>query len=409
MNSDFMDSLDTHTDQPQSLDFDLDLELPELDDSDFGNFDSLSTDLGDIDNLPPADEQVASNETDEPVTLTADELNDIISVDFEDSGEPEVGELNDGLESSLEMPLDDIADIPLDISLPDDTEIDIETDQELPEIEDLELVDDENYETLDSDISVEPDDSLVLPGDLDLELPEIETEDLSIEFEPQLETDIQTNIDFDSDLISKDFSNDEFDSDIAADEIDLDDSILISDDELQQEILGNDDVQIPPLSILDSDDDDTITLTSDELSNIVSDGAIEFDETEAETEFEEVSDEIEPIDIDDITQDTQSEESSFFQEEDDTPVALTDDELADILGDTTVEEVVADELTPKRDETIVEEAADEAGVNRDELKKMIGYLDDLLGQLPEETVKEFSRSEYFQLYKKVIDDLGVFK
>ena len=38
---------------------------------------------------------------------------------------------------------------------------------------------------------------------------------------------------------------------------------------------------------------------------------------------------------------------------------------------------------------------------------MIGYLDGLFDQLPDETVREFSKSEYFDLYKKIMTELGL--
>jgi len=45
--------------------------------------------------------------------------------------------------------------------------------------------------------------------------------------------------------------------------------------------------------------------------------------------------------------------------------------------------------------------------NRDDLKKIIAYLDNLLGELPEELIEKFSRSDYFKLYQKVMEELGL--
>ncbi|HMY45972.1 MAG TPA: hypothetical protein PKX74_10865, partial [Leptospiraceae bacterium] len=51
--------------------------------------------------------------------------------------------------------------------------------------------------------------------------------------------------------------------------------------------------------------------------------------------------------------------------------------------------------------------AAEASVPKDDLRKMISYLDQLFDKLPEDTVREFSRSEYFDLYKKIMEDLNL--
>ncbi len=44
---------------------------------------------------------------------------------------------------------------------------------------------------------------------------------------------------------------------------------------------------------------------------------------------------------------------------------------------------------------------------KDEMKKVLQYLDNLLEDLPEEKIKEFSQSEYYDLYVKILDKLGV--
>ena len=56
---------------------------------------------------------------------------------------------------------------------------------------------------------------------------------------------------------------------------------------------------------------------------------------------------------------------------------------------------------------MAEKISQEEGLNIRELRRMILYLDQLFGKLPEGTVHEFSRSKYFDLYKKVIYDLGL--
>ena len=46
-------------------------------------------------------------------------------------------------------------------------------------------------------------------------------------------------------------------------------------------------------------------------------------------------------------------------------------------------------------------------LDKGEIKKIVSYLDDLLGELPDDVIKKFSQSEYFTLYKKVIQQLGI--
>jgi hypothetical protein len=44
---------------------------------------------------------------------------------------------------------------------------------------------------------------------------------------------------------------------------------------------------------------------------------------------------------------------------------------------------------------------------REELKTVLTYMDQLLESLPEEKIEEFARSEYFDTYKKLFEDLGL--
>ncbi len=45
--------------------------------------------------------------------------------------------------------------------------------------------------------------------------------------------------------------------------------------------------------------------------------------------------------------------------------------------------------------------------SKDELRKVLGYLDNLLESLPEEKIKEFAKSEYYDLYVKILSKLGI--
>ncbi len=187
----------------------------------------------------------------------------------------------------------------------------------------------------------------------------------------------------------------------------------------------------------DEDDDDEITLTPEELGNIVSDVSDETEEIapieDTETSFYEFNDqELE------ATADLKNDvPDSFFDldEEDDEPIALSDEELENILDDVDsdvlpevsgIDDEIASQgievegtaaeyehdfqvepgFTPEREE-LVSDAASDANLDKTELKKMISYLDGLFDQLPDDTVREFSKSEYFDLYKKIMNELGL--
>ena len=47
------------------------------------------------------------------------------------------------------------------------------------------------------------------------------------------------------------------------------------------------------------------------------------------------------------------------------------------------------------------------GVDEEDLKRILTYLDDLLAHLPESKVEEFSQSEYFELYDRILRKLGI--
>ena len=66
-----------------------------------------------------------------------------------------------------------------------------------------------------------------------------------------------------------------------------------------------------------------------------------------------------------------------------------------------------EEKTTALSEKSMQEISEESGLDKEELRKMIRYLDLLFDKLPESTIREFSRSEYFDLYKKIMNELGI--
>ncbi|HNF17105.1 MAG TPA: hypothetical protein PK453_25840, partial [Leptospiraceae bacterium] len=46
-----------------------------------------------------------------------------------------------------------------------------------------------------------------------------------------------------------------------------------------------------------------------------------------------------------------------------------------------------------------------SSISKPDAKKLLHYLDEMLGTLPEEFVEQFAQSEYFDLYKKLMEEL----
>ena len=44
---------------------------------------------------------------------------------------------------------------------------------------------------------------------------------------------------------------------------------------------------------------------------------------------------------------------------------------------------------------------------KDEIRNVLGYMDKLLEALPDEKIQEFANSDYFVMYKKLFEDLGI--
>ena len=44
---------------------------------------------------------------------------------------------------------------------------------------------------------------------------------------------------------------------------------------------------------------------------------------------------------------------------------------------------------------------------KENMKKLLSYLDGMFEKLPEEVIRNFAESDYFDLYVKIMNDLGV--
>ncbi len=195
------------------------------------------------------------------------------------------------------------------------------------------------------------------------------------------------------------------------------------------------------------DDDDTIALSGDELSNILNNAAFDQSENEeqepseptiieepvieesveepvaAEEEIEEIQeqpkDDVAQVEI--IQDNSITKPIDIFAEED-TEEPITDESLS-FLGESPVneEEPVVEEAEiqeepedsvtePVNGPAVVENNTDNSSIPnsmKEEIKSVLSYMDQLLENLPEEKITEFAQSEQFELYKKLFTELGL--
>ncbi len=132
-----------------------------------------------------------------------------------------------------------------------------------------------------------------------------------------------------------------------------------------------------------------------------------------EPQIEEPS--IESIDIDlDLVENLQAEEIVL-------PVEAKEESFEEVIPEGFVVEAEGDsvELEPESSfEEIAEESLaieEEKAVEstalpqnlREEVRSVLSYMDQLLESLPESKIEEFARSEYFDTYKKLFEELGI--
>ncbi|RME92686.1 MAG: hypothetical protein D6767_02610, partial [Candidatus Hydrogenedentota bacterium] len=202
-----------------------------------------------------------------------------------------------------------------------------------------------------------------------------------------------------------------------------------------------------------------ITLSPDEMSGILEDVEEEVEEVSPQDTSQELKADEEPTTLEQTTEETPEELPQELEVEDveleEEPVEISSDEVSELVStESEMEEETRSEISLEEDlekqdvnisdtlpeaeraEDIKEEpvnltapavkeepvtiseeegsvdlekkaSEEEALPDREELRDMIAYLDNLLGELPEETIKNFANSEYFKLYQKVLNQLGL--
>lgn len=192
-----------------------------------------------------------------------------------------------------------------------------------------------------------------------------EEEDESISLSPEE----LGNITGEMDALSSEYLQDEDSKDdflIGSDSEDSDEYLTA--DELPDNSSFEETIEFDPASDIDEDND--ISLSGDELNNILMDS-------------EEATD-------NDILANTELISEEGF----DLSPSTSD------FGDDSVEvSLEDDELDRKYDAVGIN------SVSKDDFKKVMSHLDKLLGSLPDSYIKEFAASEYFDLYKKIMNEL----
>lgn len=155
---------------------------------------------------------------------------------------------------------------------------------------------------------------------------------------------------------------------------------------------------------LDSNEDDT---TSEFNLEPMED--IDLVEHEADTDFGDLTSDVTIDDSFDLTNDlTQGIRTPTLASDDSEVFEVDLDEYAmegklSPLEELRKSDVSAPETNKESADAFAEAGGDQLSVG--DRKKVLGYLDNLLGNLPDEVIREFSKSQYFELYKKMMKEL----
>ncbi|EMN70108.1 hypothetical protein LEP1GSC100_0243 [Leptospira interrogans serovar Bataviae str. UI 08561] len=174
------------------------------------------------------------------------------------------------------------------------------------------------------------------------------------------------------------------------------------------------------ISLEDEEANEPIAFSDEELGNLLASGNEESEDkigsdipkVETEEDLSEILGELPPVSdldaFDSIDEDVSKEEEvstivPTLESVKDQEMIIVLDEYADEEESSPIEEL---RKTPDQTEAIVGELSGEVP-SKDEMKRIMTYLDELLGNLPDDLIREFSRSDYFELYKKLMKQIGV--
>lgn len=122
-----------------------------------------------------------------------------------------------------------------------------------------------------------------------------------------------------------------------------------------------------------------------------------------------IAKEDEPVEIAPMVSDETDEQENFNTEDldnivDDIPMVDLDVQSLDKKTASDVQE----QISTVKDEVSNQNRVETLPIDmKEEIKSVLTYMDQLLESLPEEKIEEFARSEYFETYKKLFEDLGI--
>lgn len=176
----------------------------------------------------------------------------------------------------------------------------------------------------------------------------------------------------------------------------------ISDDDFSEEVSD-----LAAHQTTEEEEEDAISLSSDELDNILK-----------TTDF--VEDETETIDIDNLdanlieTESVEKQEDSFdpdetVTQEEDSEITIAEDtsDIKQLSITPDEEEEIYSSLKSEMQEKETETAVENVELLKKDVRTVLSYLDQLLDALPEEKIKEFAQSNEFDVYRKLFEELNI--
>ena len=386
-------------------------------DESFDEGEEVELDLGEIeDNLMSIDESDMNN-----VEMEEISINDfgIYDSDEDESDVLAIGDIDDDEEINLSS-----LDIQEDEAVEDFEEA--ELDAVLAEsIEDESDVDNPERPAEGAELEI-----LEEAGPDDFENLEIEEIDLGGSLEAP---DVQESADIeDLDLELDDLEEISLDEDL--EEVILEEIGSLEEEELENEIPGiptedsiDDADLIEDLEIeIEDDDDIKVTLPDDDFNELPGTEEVDLDSLEAlaaapdmtEEPYEDLVElpELDAEELDEIDLDESFEE--LVEEDSDAEIVEIEDDDLDVEPEEIVDfEDFEDEKIPDSTEPTPQEFANQArtalaigslpGDLQNEIKEVLKYMDQLLESLPDDKIQEFARSEHFEVYKKIFEELGI--
>ncbi|MBE8205713.1 hypothetical protein IQA92_05865 [Leptospira borgpetersenii serovar Ballum] len=407
------------------------------------------------------------SESEETIALSEDELGNLLASENEEGiassldFEPETTSFESESEEAIALSEDELGNLlaseneegiasSLDFE-PETTSFESEPEEAIALSEDElgNLLASENEEGIDSSLDFEPE-TTSFESEPE-EAIALSDEELGNLLASENEEGIASSLDFEPETTS--LQGDDSIS-LPAHELDSIGDIPSSQEDLENFELSTDDskqTQTSEATFFETEDSEPIALSLDELDHILTDND---DSNVSENTLDEFP--TSGADWDDSPVSEQTPTAPLSEEEplEDTPTTVKEEDLNEILGelpptsdldafdsidDNVSKEKAASQVVPtegvvNEDEMVIvldeyaeeeksspieelrktpdqseipKEDASRETPSKEEMKRIMTYLDELLGNLPDDLIREFSRSDYFELYKKLMKQIGV--